>query len=113
MILWLAVIAGSKSSEFTASAIEPIESFGKSIGGTVTKLPQYIPIPLGGDQKMSYAGLSSAGSAFQSTFTSGAGTQGSKFGAALGDSVADVMGVETDKTVRDIRAKISASGGLK
>jgi hypothetical protein len=43
-VLWMAVIAALKSSEITWSVIAPIEQFGKSIGQTAMKLPQYAPV---------------------------------------------------------------------
>lgn len=105
IVLWLAVVAGSKSSDITQAAIEPIESFGKSVGGTITKLPQYIPIPLGGDKKMSYAGLQSLGTGIAS-IGDAARSSGSGFGQKIADKIGDVTGIQTNKALRDAQLNI-------
>jgi hypothetical protein len=44
-LLWLALMWALKASKITASAIEPFEKAGKSIGELGKSLPKYAPIP--------------------------------------------------------------------
>jgi hypothetical protein len=110
MILWLGVMAGAKASEFTAAAIEPIESFGKGVGGTLMKLPQYVPlVPTGdGKTKMSYAGFQSLGNQIGSIGDS-ARQSGSTFGQRIAGSVENTMGINSNQAGRAAQAKIDSN----
>ena len=62
-VLWIAVMAALNSSEITKSIVEPIAWFGKSIGETVMKAPQYMPLlPGPGGGWLSASALSKVGS---------------------------------------------------
>jgi hypothetical protein len=76
-------MAALNSSDITQKVIEPIHSFGKSVGSLVAKAPQYAPIiptPGGG---ISATGLSTFGSDIKSKihnrYTSEGSNLSSKF----------------------------------
>lgn len=56
-ILWIAVMAALNQSKITWAVVEPIASFGKQVGGLITKSPQYAPI-FGGQSMQSMKQIS-------------------------------------------------------
>ena len=58
-ILWIAVMTALKSSQTTGKIVEPIASFGKSVGSLIASAPAYAPIiPTGGGGSLSAASMS-------------------------------------------------------
>ncbi|MDD4151145.1 MAG: hypothetical protein PHR68_00865 [Candidatus Gracilibacteria bacterium] len=101
-ILWMSVMAALKSSDITASVVQPIAAFGESIGKTAMKLPQYAPIFPGG---MSASGMRSASSTLSGQIDSHFAGKGTKVGQEFAKGLG--IGDEKINKLQDLQNKAS------